>query len=69
MNYILINIFLIQKIIEGKIIKKTDNKLINNLIKKLIKVNIEERIKQEEYFNDDFFKINKTKMKINKQFK
>ena len=40
----------------GKIINKTDNNLINNLINKLIVVDIEKRIKWEEYFNDYFFK-------------
>ena len=52
---------------KGKIINKTDDELINNLINKLIKVNIEERIKWEEYFNDDFlFLIMNLIMNMNK---
>ena len=42
---------------QGKIIDETDNEMINKLIRKLIKVDIHKRIKWEEYFNDDFFKI------------
>ena len=49
----------------GIIINKIDNKLINNLINKLIVVDIEKRIKWEEYFNDDFFKQQIIKIKIN----
>ena len=64
---------------EGKIVKETDNEMINKLIKKLIQVDINKRIEWEEYFNDDFFKINnienndnnykqiiKIKIKVNK---
>ena len=42
---------------EGKIVKETDNKMINKLIRKLIQVDINKRIKWEEYFNYIFFKI------------
>ena len=40
---------------KGKIVEKTNNEMINNLIKKLIQIDIENRIKWEQYFNDDFF--------------
>ena len=42
---------------EGKIVE-TDNEMINKLIRKLIQVDIDKRIKWDEYFNDDFFKNN-----------
>ena len=40
---------------DGKIINETDNEMINKLIRKLIQVDIEKRIKWEEYFDDEFF--------------
>ena len=42
---------------EGKI-NETGNEMIDNLIRKLIQVDINNRIEWEEYFKDDFFKIN-----------
>ena len=42
----------------GKIENETDNEAINKLIKKLIQIDIDKRIKWEEYFNDEFFKNN-----------
>ena len=55
---------------EGKIVKETDNKMINKLIRKLIQVDINKRIKWEEYFNDDLFKNNNEKNIIeNKKLK
>ena len=48
---------------KGKI-NKTDNKLINNLINKIIKVKINERIKWDNYFEDEFFKVNNNLEKI-----
>ena len=64
MNYILINIFFILILkkeennnrYEGKIVNNTNNEMIDNLISKLIQVDIDKRIKWEEYFNDMFFK-------------
>ena len=49
---------------EGKIVKETDNEMINKLIRKLIQVDIDKRIKWEEYFNDEFFKNNNEKLTI-----
>ena len=49
---------------------ETDNEMINELIRKLIKVDINERIKWEDYFNDDLFNENlqiiKIRIKANK---
>ena len=45
--------------VNGIIIKETDNEMINNLIKKLIKTDVNERISWKEYFEDEFFKVNK----------
>ena len=45
----------------GIIRKETDNENINKLIRKLIQVDINKRIKWEEYFNDNFFKNNNIK--------
>ena len=47
--------------------KKEDNEKINKLIKKLIQVDIDKRLKWEEYFNDDFlFLIMNLIMNMNK---
>ena len=50
----------------GKIVKETDNENenINNLLRKLIQVDINNRIKWEEYFNDNFFINNENIIKI-----
>ncbi len=37
-------------------VNKTNNEMINKLISKLIQVDIDKKIKWEEYFNDMFFK-------------
>ena len=42
---------------EGKIVKETDNEMINKLLRKLIQIDINKRIRWEEYFKDDFFKV------------
>jgi len=49
---------------KGKIVKETDNEMINKLIRKLIQVDINNRIKWEEYFKDDFFKTKDINLKI-----
>ena len=40
---------------KGKILVETNNEMINKLIRKLIQVDINKRIKWEEYFSDQFF--------------
>ena len=51
--------------INGKIGKETDNEMINNLIRKLIKIDVNERINWKEYFEHEFFKVNKVNKIIN----
>ncbi len=51
------------------IINETDNKIINKLIRKLTQVDINKKIKWEEYFDDEFFKNNNIIKVNNKQVK